>query len=511
MDPGQGFEVWAPVAERVELWLRGESHSMRRREGGWWSARRRAEPGERYGFRLDGSEPLPDPRSRSQPDGVDGLSAVVDLAFPWTDRDWRPPQVAGLRLYELHVGTFTAAGTFDAVIERLQHLVELGVNALELMPVAEFAGERGWGYDGVDFWAPHHVYGGSAGLRRLVDACHARGLAVVLDVVYNHVGPEGNHARRFGPYVTDRHQTTWGETLNFDGPDSGPVRDFVLGNAEMWLRDYHIDGLRLDAVHAIHDSSPRHVLTELADRVHRLGGFVIAEKPRIDRTLLALGVDAQWDDELHHALHVLLTGERQGYYRPYPGTIADIARALLEPAALGVDPRRIVAPAQTHDQVGNRALGERLAQLVDPRRLRIAAALTLLSPFIPMLFMGEEWGAATPFLFFSDRGDPEAAAARTREFAGFGWSADQVPDPEAPSTFLRSKLDWSEPEREPHRSLLAFHRALLRRRLELAAAPLEVDVAETEGLLVMRRGNLAVRADLRRGEVAIGEESSRER
>src|SRR5437588_869402 len=359
------FRVWAPRARRADLQLRGEPLAMRAAGGGWWEADAEAAAGAGYGFRLDGGDPLPDPRSRWQPDGVHGLSRLVDHgAFRWTDAGWTPPRLADCVLYELHVGTFTPGGTFWSAIERLDDLVALGVTAVELMPVAEFSGERGWGYDGVDLWAPHHAYGGPDGLKALVDACHRRGLAVVLDVVYNHLGPEGNYLERFGPYVTRRHRTPWGGAVNFDGRDGRPVRDFVVENALAWLRDYHVDGLRLDAVHAIVDTSRPHILEELARRVHEVEPrrFVVAEKPRLDPELMAAGLDGQWADDLHHSLHVLLTGERAGYYAPY-GAVGDLAAALRQPGRLGVDAARVVGFAQNHDQVGHRAIGARLSPL----------------------------------------------------------------------------------------------------------------------------------------------------
>jgi maltooligosyltrehalose trehalohydrolase len=480
---------------------------------GWWEAEADARPGADYGYGLDGGDPLPDPRSRWQPSGVHGLSRLVDFsAFRWTDGGWRGRALADAVIYELHVGTFTPQGTFVSAIERLDHLVELGVDTVELMPVAEASGDHGWGYDGVDLWAAHHAYGGPAGLAALVDACHARGLAVVLDVVYNHLGPEGNYLERFGPYLTDRHHTPWGRAVNFDGPDSGPVRGFVVENALAWLRDYHLDGLRIDAVHAIVDESPRHIVAELAERVHELEPrrFVVAEKPRLDPALLAQGVDGQWADDLHHSLHVLLTGERRSYYAPY-GSVADLAAALEEPSRRGVDPARVVDFAQNHDQVGNRAVGERLSQLVDGGRLRLVAAVVLCGPMVPMLFMGEEWGAGTPFLFFSDHRDPAVARAtsrgRMREFEAFGWRPRDVPDPQAPSTFARSRLDWSELGREPHRSLLEWHRRLLALRRatpELrAGGPLRVEFSEAPSRLVMERGPVRVSCDFAAGAVVV--------
>jgi maltooligosyltrehalose trehalohydrolase len=481
--------------------------------GGWWEIEADAAPGADYGFRLDGGEPLPDPRSRWQPHGVHGLSRVVDhSAHRWRDTGWRGARLADLVLYELHTGTFTPGGTFDSAIERLDHLVELGVTAVEVMPVAAFSGERGWGYDGVDLWAPHQAYGGPEGMKRFVDACHARGLAVVLDVVYNHLGPEGNYLERFGPYLTDRHRTPWGNGVNFDGRDARPVRDYVIENALAWLRDYHVDGLRLDAVHAIVDTSRPHILEELAARVHELDPprFVVAEKATVDPTLLAMGVDGQVADELHHALHALLTGERDGYYSRF-GSVADLAAALTAPERLGLDAARLVGFAQNHDQVGNRAAGERLSLLVDRGRLLIAAAVVACSPFVPMLFMGEEWGASTPFLFFSHHGDPTVARAtssgRMHEFEAFGWRPEDVPDPQALSSFERSRLDWSEPAREPHLGLLRWHRRLLRLRRETpelrAGGPLRVEADEAASTLVLTRGPVCVRADFRTGKVAV--------
>ncbi len=505
------FRVWAPKAGRVELQVGGERRGLSSAGGGWWEGDADAAPGADYGYRLDGSDPLPDPRSRWQPNGVHGLSRLVDhTTFHWTDAGWRGLRLADAVLYELHLGTFTPGGTFTSAIERLDHLVELGVNAVELMPVAEFAGERGWGYDGVDLWAPHHAYGGPDGLQRLVDACHARGLAVVLDVVYNHLGPEGNYLERFGPYLTDRHYTPWGRAVNFDGRDSRPVRAFVVDSALAWLQDYHLDGLRLDAVHTIVDSSRPHILEELAARVHELDPprFVVAEKPSVDPSLLAMGLDGQWADDLHHSLHVLLTGERDGYYSRY-GSVADLAAALTGPGRLGVDPSRLVGFAQNHDQVGNRARGERLSQLVDLGRLRLAAAVVLYGPMVPMLFMGEEWGASTPFQFFSDHRDPTIARAtsggRVREFLAFGWRAEDVPDPQDRATFERSRLDWSELDREPHPGLLRWHRRLLelRRTTPDLGAVLRVEYDEAARTLVMDRGPVRVACDFERGQVVV--------
>ncbi|MEA3076365.1 MAG: maltooligosyltrehalose trehalohydrolase [Actinomycetota bacterium] len=457
-----------------------------------------AGPGTRYGFSVDGGPVRPDPRSQSQPTGVHGLSEVVDHdAFEWSDGDWQRKRWPAALVYELHVGTFTEAGTFDAAIEKLPYLVGLGVDAVELMPVNEFPGERGWGYDGVDLFAPHHAYGGPEGLKRLVDACHRAGLAVMLDVVYNHFGPAGNYLQEFGPYLTAKHQTPWGMAVNLDDEGSEGVRRFLVDNASMWLRDYHFDGLRLDAVHAFADSSPVHFLAQLADEVGS-SGFLVAESEVDNPRLFAYGLDAQWYDEFHHTLHTVLTGERTGYYAPF-GSLGQLAAALRHGSA------RYVGFAQNHDQIGNRAKGERLSHLVGEGRARIAAALVMTSPFVPMLFMGEEWGASSPFQYFTDHDDADLGAAVTKgrraEFAGFGWAPDDVPDPQDRATFERSKLDWSELDRAPHAGLLAWHRELIDFRrshpdLVDAGVPVEVEVDEALGRLRMRRGRVEVRVNL---------------
>ena len=445
-------------------------------------------------------------------------------------------------VYELHTGTFAPEGTFAGVRERLDHLVELGANVVELMPVAEFAGDRGWGYDGVDLYAPHHAYGGPEELKRLVDACHARGLGVVLDVVYNHLGPEGNYLERFGPYFTDRYSTPWGKAINFDGPGSDEVRRFFVDNALMWLRDYHFDGLRLDAVHAIVDNSAVHILEELElraeDLARELGRplHLIAESAANDPRLVwgrergGFGLAATWSDDFHHALHSVLTGERTGYYGDY-GSLHDVAGALRHAyvyagrysrfrrkhygrAPEGLGGERFLAYVQNHDQVGNRAQGERLGALVSVGRLKIAAALLLTSPFVPLLFMGEEWGASTPFPFFASHTDPGIAAGATggrrREFAAFGWKPEDVPDPMDPRTFESARLRWEELGREPHRELYQWYRALLALRRDepgLCAgelASVRADVGETEGRLVVRRGRIAVGCNLGRTAIDPG-------
>jgi maltooligosyltrehalose trehalohydrolase len=490
--------VWAPQARSVDL-VHGDTRvAMTRGAGGWWSAAS-PEADADYAFSIDGGPPRPDPRSPWQPHGPHGPSRRVDHSrFAWTDAGWRPPALADGLVYEMHVGTFSPEGTFDGAAQRLDHLAALGVTHLELMPVVEGPGRRGWGYDGVDLYAPHHAYGGPDGLKRLVDACHARGLAVLVDVVYNHLGPSGNYLGELGPYFTSRHLTPWGTAVNLDGADSDEVRRFFLDNAVMWLRDDHADGLRLDAVHALHDESAVHFLEELASVVasleRELGRrlVLVAESDLNDPRLLrpaaqgGYGLHAQWNDDFHHALHGVLTGERTGYYEDF-GAMADLAKAFRNAYVYdgrysvhrgrrhgrppdGLSGHAFFAYMQTHDQIGNRARGERSTHLLSPGRLRIAAALVLLSPFVPMLFQGEEWGARTPFPYFTDHDDPvlgeSVREGRRREFAAFGWRPDEIPDPQAESTFALARLDWTEPAREPHASLLAWHRDLVRLRRE---------------------------------------------
>ena len=526
-----GLRVWAPRAARVELDTAEGRVEMAEVGEGWHRAPLLPPPGADYRIVLDGGAGLPDPRSRFQPGGVHAASRWVDPGdFPWSDAGWRGRPLPGSVLYELHVGTFTERGDFDGVVERLPHLVDLGVDAIELMPVAEFPGVRGWGYDGVDLYAPHHGYGGPDGLRRLVDAAHGRGIAVVLDVVYNHLGPDGNHLRSFGPYFTDRYHTPWGEAFNYDGPGSDGVRAHVLDNVEMWLREYHLDGLRLDAVHAIVDSSAVHLLEDVARRARRLEAelgrtlWIIAETDRNDPVHVrppeagGHGLDAQWSDDFHHALHAVLTGERAGYYADY-GAVGDIATALRRGFVyvgrrsrfrerrhgrpLGSVPgHRLLGYLQNHDQVGNRAAGERISQLVSPGRLRVGAALVLTAPFTPMLFAGEEWGAQTPFQYFTDHDEAGLAEAVSRgrrsEFAAFGWPPEQVPDPQDPRTFARSRLDWQELEKPDHAALLGWYRALIRlRRSEPALhdgdlAAVRTGHDEARRWLLVERGSLRI-------------------
>jgi maltooligosyltrehalose trehalohydrolase len=488
--PARELRVWAPAPERVEVVVGTRRLPMARDEWGWWSVEVPGlGPDDGYGFSLDGGDPRPDPRSAFQPHGVHGLSRVVDHAgFEWTDSGWAGFDLGSSVLYELHVGTFSPAGTFDGAIERLDHLVDLGVTAVEVLPVVEFAGDRNWGYDGVDLFAPHHAYGGPDGFKRFVDACHGRGLAVVLDVVYNHLGPEGCYLDEFGPYHSASHPTPWGAAINFDGPGSDGVRRFVVDNARHWVFDYHVDGLRLDAVPAMADLSALHVLEELAGETPCV---LIGESDTNDSRWFDVGLDATWNDDFHHALHVALTGERDGYYADYDG-LDDLAHVL----AHGWVPRRyapsrgrvrgrpfagsghqLVAYAQNHDQVGNRAGGDRLSAA----RLRVAAALVLTSPFVPMLFMGEEWGATTPFRFFTSATDP--------------------------GDFERSKLDWSEPGVGEHAELLEWYRSLIALRRatpELLDGRLDLVRAEVHGsLLTVERGPVTVVADFRTLEVQV--------
>jgi maltooligosyltrehalose trehalohydrolase len=481
----------------MELDLSGRRTPLRKQDRGWWGVEADAPPGTDYAFVLDGGPPRPDPRSPWQPQGPEGPSRVVDhAAFRWTDERWSPPPFADAVVYEMHVGAFSPEGTFDGAARRLDHLVQLGVTHVELMPVGEFPGRWGWGYDGVGLYAPHGGYGGPEGLKRFVDACHARGLAVLLDVVYNHLGPSGNHLAEFGPYFNDRYATPWGRAVNLDSVESDEVRRFFCDNAVQWMRDYHVDGLRLDAVHALFDQSAVHFLEELREETAALSRelgrplVLVAESdlndPRVvqDPAAGGYGIDAQWSDDFHHALHAALTGERDGYYAQYRG-LGDVAKAVQKVFVhdgrysafrgrrhgrpVGDIPRhRFLAYLQNHDQVGNRAQGERSGQLLSPPILKAAAALVLLSPFVPLLFAGEEWGARTPFQYFTDHADPELGRAvsegRRKEFAAFGWRPEDVPDPQDPRTFERSKLDWGEVAKEPHRALLEWHRELIRLR-----------------------------------------------
>ena len=527
------LDVWAPRAEAVTLRIAEEDIPMTPGAGGWWTPERRPpiEPGLDYGYLLDGDDtPLPDPRSRRQPDGVHALSRTFDTgAFPWTDERWTGRQLAGSCVYELHVGTFTPEGTLDAAVGKLDHLVDLGVDVVELLPVNAFNGAHNWGYDGVLWFAVDESYGGPAAYQRFVDDCHARGLAVCQDVVYNHLGPSGNYLPRFGPYLHDASSNTWGSSVNLDEPE---VRRYIIANALMWLGDFHVDALRLDAVHALVDTSPTHLLQELAEEVAALSAAVgrpltlIAESDLNDPKLITpreaggYGLDAQWSDDFHHAVHVAVTGETSGYYADFAplGALAKVlehgffhdgtyssfrGRNHGVPIDTATTPAwRLVVADQNHDQIGNRAIGDRLSQIVDADHLAVAAVLTLTSPFTPMLFMGEEWGASTPWQFFTAHPEPElgeaTAAGRIEEFARMGWDPTIVPDPQDPATFARSKLDWSEPEQPAHARLLALYTALLHlRRTQPALTDPRFSHTrcicnEDERWLVVERGQLRV-------------------
>ena len=530
------FRIWAPNANQVQIKIDRDLFGMTPSESGWWFTETPlAKAGIDYAFVLDGGVPVPDPRSPWQPNGIHGPSRTLDhRAFSWTDQSWQAKPLSSAIFYELHIGTFTSQGTFMAAIEQLDYLVGLGITHIELMPVAGFSGNRGWGYDGVDLYAPHHAYGEPDDLKRLVDACHGRGLAVILDVVYNHVGPAGNYLAHFGPYFTQRYATPWGQAINFDGPESDEVRRFFCDNALMWLKDYHFDGLRIDAVHAIIDTSALHFLEQLACEVAELQAqtgrhlALIAESDRNDpriirpREIGGYGVHAQCSDDFHHALHCVLTGEHAGYYVDF-GSLADLAKALQHVFVYdgrhsvfrrrrhgrlpsGLSGSSFLGYLQTHDQIGNRAKGERSSHLMSVGRLKIAAALVLTAPFIPMLFQGEEWGATSPFLYFTDHDDPELARnvteGRRREFAAFGWKPEEIPDPQAVETFERSKLIWSEREAEPHAGLLAWHRRLieLRRKIpSLSDGRLDrvgVSFDENGKWLVVNRGPVVVACNL---------------
>jgi len=521
------FRVWAPGAERMQvrvLGTPGRLIELERDAHGYHAAiASQVGPGARYLFRFPDGTELPDPASRWQRDGVHGPSTVVDLSFPWSDTHWQPPQLAEFVIYELHVGTFTSAGTFAGVIHQLDYLRSLGINALEIMPVAQFSGARNWGYDGVFPFAVQDTYGGPAELMRLVDACHARGIAVILDVVYNHLGPEGNVLSRFGPYFNERYRTPWGAALNFDAAYSDEVRYYFLENARQWLRDFHFDALRLDAVHAIIDTSAYPFLTELADQSQddaRAAGrpiCLIAESDLNDPRVLrpasehGVGMDAQWLDDFHHALHTLLTGESEGYYADF-GTVGHLARCLQEGFAYtgqysvyrhrrhGQPARRargdqFVVCIQNHDQVGNRMRGDRISTLVDFEPLKVGAANVLLSPFVPLLFMGEEYGETKPFPYFvshSDLGLVDAVrSGRAQEFAEFAW-AGEPPDPQADHTFAAAVLDFDT--RDPRRAaLLRVYRELIRLRSELRIggkelATLSIDASEDPKTISLRAG-----------------------
>ncbi|MFS0852987.1 malto-oligosyltrehalose trehalohydrolase [Microbacterium sp. 179-I 3D4 NHS] len=503
------IEVWAPNADRMRVRRLDaggttlDERELRRSTAdaeGWWSTDLELSDGDRYGFLVgDGEDLRPDPRSRRQPEGVHGPSAAFDpTAYSWNDDSWTGRQLAGGVIYELHVGTFTPDGTLDALIAKLDHLVDLGVTHIELLPVNDFNGRWNWGYDGVLWYAVHEGYGGPRAYQRLVDAAHARGLAVIQDVVYNHLGPSGNYLPEFGPYLRQGDRNTWGDSVNLD---ETAVREYILENALMWLRDYHVDGLRLDAVHALRDQQPNHILREMSQRVDALSAqqnrplTLIAESDMNDPTLIlpreagGYGLTAQWSDDWHHAVHVALTGETTGYYEDFAaadaltkvsqggffhdGTFSSFRdRPHGRPIPEDVPAWRLVTFAQDHDQIGNRAVGDRLSATLSPERLAVAAVLTLTAPGTPMLFMGEEWGASTPWQFFTSHPEPElgraTAEGRIAEFERMGWDPDVVPDPQDPETFERSHLRWAELDDPAHARLQELYRRLIALRRERA-------------------------------------------
>ncbi|AUX41320.1 malto-oligosyltrehalose trehalohydrolase [Sorangium cellulosum] len=528
------FRVWAPDHDRIEIVLYGKDgkeiagtlQATAAGDGYFEASAAGLGAGALYKVRIDGEGPYPDPYARAQPLGVHGPSAVDDPTFAWTDAGWKGVALEDLVIYELHVGTATPEGTFDALIGRLEDLRSLGITAIEIMPVASFPGERGWGYDGVDLFAPAAAYGGPAGLRRLVDAAHAAGLAVVLDCVYNHFGPDGNYLRAYTTrYFTERHKTPWGDAVNYDGKGAEQVRALALGNVEMWIRDYHIDALRLDATHAIIDDSEPHLLREIAERARAAGEgrrvVVIAEDSLNDARLVTpaeqggYGLDAVWADDFHHELRVCFAGDRDGYFEDHRGTAEDIAAAIRKgwlyegqvskhmgkprgTPAEPVPPPRFVHCIQNHDQVGNRALGDRLGEKVSPAAFRTMTGLLLLTPYTPMLFMGQEWNARTPFQYFTDH-NPElgrlVTEGRRREFQYFtSFSGAEVPDPQDPRTFERSKLDWSERQRPEHAGVLAWYRELLALRAShpalrnRARGSFSADAVSDDAVRIERRG-----------------------
>jgi maltooligosyltrehalose trehalohydrolase len=538
------FAVWAPKPETVRLDVDGAVYPMTRGRDGWWRATVDASPDARYGYLLDDDPTvLPDPRSSRQPDGVHERSQLWKPGEQvWTDDGWSGRSVQGAVIYELHIGTFTPAGTFDSAIEKLDQLVDLGVDFVEVMPVNAFSGRYGWGYDGVLWYAVHEPYGGPDGLIRLVDACHRRGLGVLIDAVFNHLGPSGNYLPRFGPYLSSA-SNPWGEGINIADAESDEVRRYIIDCALRWMREFHADGLRLDAVHALVDTTAIPILEELSAETEALAEqlgrplSLVAESDLNDPRMITprrdggYGMTAQWDDDVHHAIHTAVSGERQGYYADF-GSLAILAKTLrngffhaatyssfrqrrhgrpLDTAA--VPATRLVAYTCTHDQVGNRALGDRPSQNLTYGQLAVKAALVLGSPYTAMLFMGEEWGASTPFQFFSSHTEPELARAtaegRKKEFADHGWDADDIPDPQDPQTFQRSKLDWSELDTGDHARLLRVYHdliALRRSEIDLADPWLEhliIDYDEDARWIVMRRGRLAVACNLGAEPVAV--------
>ena len=534
------FVIWAPRPKSVALKLGDALHPMEGPDDlGYWHVMVEEPPlSTEYGFLLD-DDPMvyPDPRSLWQPHGVHGMSAVYDQkAFRWEDSQWQGPPLGGAVIYEMHVGTFTPAGTFDAAIEKLPFLYDLGITHIEVMPVAEFAGGRGWGYDGVALFAVNHCYGGPDGMKRLVNACHLHGIGVILDVVYNHFGPVGNYTGKFGPYATDKHHTPWGDAINFEDAGSKEVRKFFFDNALMWMKEFHVDGLRLDAIHEIIDRSAVHFLEQLSAKVDNLSSTVgrrltlIAESdlnnPQIVTPIEAkgFGMDAQWSDDFHHSLFTLLHVEEggKGYYDDF-GEFEYLAKSLKQMFVYdgiyssyrhrdhgrpvdGLSAHRFVGFIQNHDQVGNRATGDRLEHIVGAKRTKVALGIVLTAPFIPMLFQGEEWAASSPFLYFADHEDEEMARlvseGRKKEFAAFGWDEDQIPNPEDLETFTRSRLNWDEIGEPKHADMLDWTRRLIHLRRNSIClndgdrGHVKVQFSEKERWLRVQRGDVNIFANL---------------
>ena len=531
------FEVWAPYAQSLAVQVSGTDYPMTKKARDVWRADvEQAGPGTDYGFVIDGEGPaIPDPRSLWQPSGVNGLSRLVDHdAFEWHDHGFIAPPLPSAIIYELHIGTFTPEGTLDAAIGKMDYLRDLGITHIEVLPLAAAPGNRGWGYDGVALFAPHESYGGPDAVKRFVDAAHTKGLAVLHDVVYNHFGPSGNYTGRFGPYLNDNHKTPWGGAVNLEESGSDEVRRFFCDNALMWLREYHFDGLRLDAVTAYVDRSAIHFLEQMSYEVKTLGFstgrhlVLIAESDLNDPRMVTpkeaggFGMDAQWSDDFHHALWSVIANDRSGYYEDF-GSIEQLSIAIKEAfvyqgqyapyrkrshgrAVQGLPGYRFLAYIQNHDQVGNRATGERLNHVVNEGRVKVAAAIVLTAPGIPMLFAGEEFAASTPFQYFTDHEDAElgrlVSEGRKKEFGGFGWKPEDIPDPQDVKTFERSKLNWSDLDGPEHVMILEWYRKLIALRRSSRAlvdgnlAKLEVRFDEDAKWIVIRRGSYEIACNL---------------
>ncbi len=543
------FTVWGPAVKEMKVRIKAPGMQkdlpMEMDGRGYWRASARGlPPGTPYVLCLDGRE-RPDPSSHSQPDGIESPSRITGHSFGWEDPGWQGIEPSGMVIYEVHTGAFTPEGTFDAVIPRLEAIKDLGVNAIELMPVAQFPGERNWGYDGVFPFAPQNTYGGPAGLKRLVNACHGHGISVILDVVYNHLGPLGNYLSEFGPYFTDRYKTPWGMAVNFDGPYSDEVRNFFIENALHWHKNYHMDGLRLDAIHAVYDFSAKPflaLLKERAEEFSREAGrpfYLMAESdlndPRAiaDRKSHGLGLDALWCDDFHHSVHALLTGERDGYYVDFgaPGQMAQALKggyvytgqySVYRKKSFGArfddaPPSSLIVFSQNHDQTGNRMLGERLSALVPFEALKLAAGLVMLSPHLPLLFMGEEYAEVSPFLYFVDFPDKELSESikdgRKEEFREFSWKGEP-PDPRSLDTFLKSKINWDKRSEGKNRAMLGFYKRLIHMRKDQPALSasnkrIEASVADGDILFLGRwKGKNEIFAALNLPAASCGESST---